>query len=177
MERLLRAEERVGRVSDMVAWVAMAGLLLQSIIILVDVLGRYLFNRPIIGLQDITGLLVVVVVAASLPACLANRGNIRIDMVGKLFGPRVERAFNAFGALCLLVFVALLAWQVLVYATEINSYGERTWVLRLPTAPAFFAAGLFLAVCVPIQIFCTVVDIFRVFAADGAEAPSRSHSH
>ena len=105
-------------------------------------------TAPFIGLQDITGLLVVVVVAASLPACLANRGNIRIDMVGKLFGARVERALNAFGALCLLIFVALLAWQVLVYATEINSYGERTWVLRLPTAPAFFAAGLFLAVCV-----------------------------
>ncbi len=177
MESLLRVEERVGRVSDAVAWVAMTGLLLQSIIILVDVLGRWLFNSPIIGLQDITGLLVVVVVAASLPACLASRGNIRIDMVGKLFGGRVERTFNAFGSICLLAFVALLAWQVLVYATEINSYGERTWVLRLQTAPAFFAAGAILAVCIPIQLFCTIVDVARVFASGSAEAPSRSHSH
>ena len=87
--------------------------LLQSIVILVDVdWAGICSTAPIIGLPGHHRLARSwLSLRRRCRPALANRGNIRIDMVGKLFGARVERALNAFGALCLLIFVALLAWQ------------------------------------------------------------------
>lgn len=159
--RLAAAEERLTRVAEVLSWLAMAGLLLMAIVILVDVTLRWLVNRPLVGLEDITKLLVIVVVTACFPACALKRGNVTIRFLGEGLGARAARVLDAFGAVLFLVFLTLVAWQLGRYAVGVAEMGETTWVLRISVAPAFGVAAGLLGISALIQVVVTTTTLVR----------------
>lgn len=158
MNWLDRFDVRLRRAAEWLAMIAMAGLMLQCVVIFADVLLRWIFSKPLLGLEDITRLLVIVVIAACFPASFLNRGHISIEFLGNGLGPRVHRILTAFGSGILLVFVALIAWQMINYAADSASSGEITWILRLPVYPSYAIAAVVLAACIPIQAMCLAMD-------------------
>jgi len=153
-----RIDARLRKMAEIVAMIAIAGLMIQCLVIFVDVILRWLFSSPLLGLEDITKLLVIVVITACFPASFLNRGHIKIEFLGKGLGPRAERLLNTFGSAVLLVFITLIAWQMIVYAVDATGSGEITWIMRLPVYPAYWISALILVACVPIQAVCLVMD-------------------
>lgn len=161
-----RIDARLRRMANIVAMVAIAGLMIQCLVIFVDVMLRWLFSSPLLGLEDITKLLVIIVITACFPASFLNRGHIKIEFLGKGLGPRAERLLNAFGSAVLFVFITLIAWQMIVYAVDSTGSGEITWIMRLPVYPAYWIAALVLVACVPIQAVCLVMDAVKAVRAE-----------
>ena len=159
MIRLLGIERHVVRWARAIAFVGLIGLLVMALAILADVTLRWLFNSPIPGLEDLNGVLVSIIVASFFPALLIERKNVSLELFGRLVAPARREWFNSFGHLVTLVFIAVIAWQLVLHA---GSVGEQvTLILRLPTAPGWWFAAAVFALCVPVQLLVFLVHLAR----------------
>ena len=160
---------RVVQINRTLALVAFCGLLLLAMLTSLDVLSRWVLNVPLHGVNDVSAVMLAVIIAACLPANLAQRQNITVEFLGNALGARGKAALDAFGSLATLVFVALMTWRFALYAQDISASGQTTWVLRLPVAPAWWLATGFFCLSIPAQLMVLVFDLRRAF---GSEAPA-----
>jgi len=158
----------LGRPSTAVALLGAAGVLLIALAVTADVLMRWLFNSPILGVDDLSRFVMAVVVSSFFPAGLARGQFVTIRFLGKALGVRAGLWLEFFGALATLVVFAIFAWRILGYAVEVSRSGLATVVLQLPQAPWWWLVAVIFALCVPIQ---AVVVIERLARAIGGTPP------
>lgn len=119
-----RIDERLRRA---VRYLAGAGLLLLAIdglMIVVDVLLRWLANAPIRGLHDFSSIAIVLAVAACLPATLAGRLNVTIRALSGWLGPRGRETLETLGALLTVFVFALVVWKMTMHTIEMKTTGR-----------------------------------------------------
>lgn len=125
---------------------AMAGLLLLAVATTVDIGMRYVFASPTRGFVDIASLVGAVLVAACMPHVLASRGNIAIDVLGNWLGGRARRVLDRFSAFVTAGFFALMAWQYVRFALEMQTTAQSIPVLRWPVWPWWATVALLIVV-------------------------------
>lgn len=152
------AEGALEGLTKALACVALAGLIGIALFVLAEGLSRWLFAITFPGLQDVTHLSLPVVVAACFPAALRQRYHIRVRFVGSALGPPAERALDALGALLLLLCMALISYELFVYALDTARNREVTWTLQLPVAPTWFATASLMALAALAQALVAVRD-------------------
>jgi len=145
------------RRADAVLGIAASALLLcMMLLTFVDVVARYLFNRPIRGGFEMTELVLLVLIFAGLPLVSHADEHVTMDFIDRMLPQgAVPVLVRAVHALVAAVFF-FLTWQVLIKAGRIAGYGDTTDVLRIPVGPfVYFMAGM---------IFLTgLVHVFKVF--------------
>src|SRR5687768_889372 len=109
----------------------------------VDVVARYVFNRPIRGAFEVTELLLLVLIFAGLPLVSHADEHVTMDFTDHLLSPRtrarLDRAMNAVVA----ALMFFMAWQVSIRAARVSSYGDATDVLRIAYGPfVYFMAAM-----------------------------------
>lgn len=167
MTRLVfRLEERIGRWTRAIAVAGFVGLLAVAVATMADVLLRWVANTPIKGLNDINGLAVAIVIASCFPLVVAERQNISIRFLGDALGPRAGRWLEALGSAALLVFVALVGWQLVLHTAGLAESGRTTWHLRIPVTPYWSVATAVVLLCIPAQTIAFAADVLR--AATGS---------
>jgi TRAP-type C4-dicarboxylate transport system permease small subunit len=127
---------------------AAAAILLFGLMALttVDVVGRYLFNRPLRGGFEVTELLLLSLIFAGLPLASRAGEHVTLDFIDQLLGPKGRSLLARAVDLVCGVIVLALAWRVWVKAGKIAGYGDTTDVLRLPVAPFVYFMTLMVAV-------------------------------
>ncbi|KRW94497.1 TRAP transporter small permease [Paracoccus sp. MKU1] len=155
-------EQMVRLVTRGLALVGFAGLLLLAIMQTANIAARFLFSYPLQGVNDVSAVVMAVVVACCIPECLATRLNIRIDVLGQMFGTRAEAVLNAFASLVTLGVFALIFWNFIPYAAASTASGERTWVLGWPVGPWWWAATAAFLASVLAQAMVVVADLRAV---------------
>jgi TRAP-type C4-dicarboxylate transport system permease small subunit len=146
-------ERRVDAVLGIGASILLLGMMLLTF---VDVVARYLFNRPLRGGFEITELVLLVLIFAGLPLVSHADEHVTMDFIDRMLPERaVGMLIRAVHALVAAVFF-FLTWQVLIKAARISSYGDTTDVLRITVGPFvyFMAAMIFLT---------ALVHVFKVF--------------
>jgi len=161
VRHLIRIEQGARAATRWLALIGFAGLLVLAIMTTLDVLMRWLFDDPIHGVNDVSAVVLAVVIASCIPANLAGRKNISVDVLGALSGPRTTRLLDAFGSFVTLLFVAAMAWQFVGYTETMYASGRRTWVLALPLWPWWTAATAFLWFAVVVQLANLLHDLHR----------------
>jgi len=132
------------RRADAVLGIAASALLLCLMLLtFFDVVARYLFSRPIRGAFEGTELLLLVLIFAGLPLVSHADEHVTMDFIDRMLPPRAVRwLVRAIHALVAAVFF-FLAWQMLIKAGRIASYGDTTDVLRIPVGPfVYFMAAM-----------------------------------
>jgi len=170
VERLVRPGGPLDRFTRWVAFIGLIGLLLIALVIVGDILMRFLFNSPIEGLEDISKFTFAVVVATCFPAGLIQGHNVAIRFLGRGLGPRAFNWLETFGALCTLVFFGFLAWRFGAFTMEEAANHRVTQTLELQTAPYWGAITLIIAISVPVQIVVAAAWARRAYrgkATDG----------
>lgn len=157
-----RIEEMTNRVSRFIALIGLAGLLLLASATVVDVFMRWLFNKPIVGLNDTHSLFTAIVIASCFPLCMNKGGNITIRFVGNIFGPRVKSILDAFGNLVTFIIFGLMTWQLWLYCNQLARDGENTWVLNWPVSPWWRVTTIIIFICLPV-ILVAVIQHMRSF--------------
>lgn len=145
-------ERATTKVTRAIALIGLTGLLLLALATVLDVLMRWIFNSPIVGLNDTHSLFTAVVISSCFPLCIYKGGNITIRFIGNFFGNRVKSILDVFGNLLTLSIFGLMGWQLWLYSDQLAEDGATTWVLSWPISPWWRIATIIIMVCVPVAI-------------------------
>ena len=72
---------------------------------------------------------------------------------------------DVFADIAVAIVLALMAWQFWVYAGELVATGERTYVLKIPAAPFWYASDVILWIATAVQCVVVALDIGYLFGA------------
>jgi len=131
--------------------------LIITIIVVLDVAGRSLFNAPLHMSTELSELLLVVLVFLGLAAAQQNRQNYAIDIGTRALPQGLQVAIEHLGYLFSLVLVAVLAWLSTKQAISAFERGEAGFgIIPFPIWPARFilAIGLWL---LALQFVCDIL--------------------
>jgi TRAP-type C4-dicarboxylate transport system permease small subunit len=147
---------------------AAAILFAMMLLTAVDVIGRYIFNRPVNGGFELTEIMLAALIYCGLPLVSARREHIVIDTFDPFFPRAFKRALDVIAEiLCAFAFggMAILIFQ---RAQRIASYGDTTSVLKLPLAPFAYIVAAMIAITALIHIWLIFVPARPHVAADAA---------
>lgn len=129
-----------------------------------DVLGRYLFARPLAGVIELIQYAMVIVVFAALPLVTSRGSHISVGLLdGRLYGIARRIQQTLIGAGCTFV-LATLSWTLFEIAGSMRAQGDVIGFLRLPTYVAAYlmsALSLFTAMVCAVQTALGFTDRSR----------------
>ena len=122
---------------------ATAGLAIVLFLTAGDVIGRYVFNKPILGANEITSYLMTVCLAGGLAYRASQQGHVTIELLVNRLSERAQAFFDVFAGLISLFIVFLVTWGTFSQMTFAIDVHEVSGVLSIPSFPfvGFFGVG------------------------------------
>jgi TRAP-type C4-dicarboxylate transport system permease small subunit len=133
------------RVEALLGVAASIILLAMMVLTTVDVVARYVFNRPLRGAFEVTELLLLVLIFAGLPLVSFTNEHAVMDFIDRVLGRRALRGLQGGVELVSAVLMFGLAWLVWGKADRIWAYRDATDVLRILYGPFVYFMALTLA--------------------------------
>lgn len=138
----------------MVLGAAAAGILLAMMLLtVVDVVARYVFNRPVRGAFEVTELMLVVLIFAGLPLVSFTGEHAVMDFIDRVLGPRAQRGLERLVQLACAAFLFLLTGLMWRKADRIWAYRDATDVLRIVYGPFVYFMALALGLAGVIHLY------------------------
>jgi TRAP-type transport system small permease protein len=104
----------------------------MTIIMLMEVIGRYVFNSPIIWSPEAVSHLLIIVLLFGIPECTRQNGHIRMDLLNRAMPDWAHRAVEALYALIGIMVFVLIAKKAGGEISYLKSIPVTTEFLRLP---------------------------------------------
>lgn len=160
----------LGPASTGVALIGAVAMLVVAAAIVLDVLMRWLFNSPILGVDDLSQYNLSVIVSSFFPVCLVGGHFVTVRFLGKAVGPKNALWLELFGNVATLFVFLLFAWQFFRFTLyDVTLTGLATVVLEVPQAPWWWVVTALIWLCVPVQLL--VVAEFARRAVRGEPRP------
>ena len=164
LERAALASTRALSVLGLVA------LMILAFLTLANGLLRWLANQPIAGVVDVGALAIAIAVCCCMPVALMERSHITFRLVSAM-RPGLGRLLDALAAIVVAAVLVLMAREFYAYAGSLVASGERTYVLKLPAAPFWYAADAILWIAVAVQLIVVAVEIGQLFGYRSVRVP------
>lgn len=136
------------------AALVLAGIMMVTV---VDVVGRYVLNRPLPGSSEITEILMAVLIYAGLPVVSARNAHIVVDLLDSVTPKAVARIRDAIMRLLSILILAVIAWRLWAYGNQIRVYGDTTEYLLIPLAPFAYVMSAFAAIAAVVEAYRAAV--------------------
>ncbi|RJQ75222.1 MAG: TRAP transporter small permease [Desulfobacteraceae bacterium] len=103
-----------------------SGILLgfTMFVIGIEVIARYIFNSPIIGVVDVVTVLIPLFVFLPLASAEIHDKHIRVEFVTSRWRPIWQSTLDMFAYLCGLILMILMAWVLLGFAIDAFNAGQ-----------------------------------------------------
>ncbi len=121
-------------------WVHSVGIGVLAVMMFltgIDVILRYVFNRPIPGAFELQEFMMGIVVALGVGYCAYLKGHINVDVVIIRLPQRVQAFFNVFHYLVASCLFALVCWRTVAEGLALQARGVTSSVLLLPIFPFY----------------------------------------
>ncbi|MCB1474978.1 MAG: TRAP transporter small permease [Rhodobiaceae bacterium] len=118
---------------------------LLTILVFADVVGRSVFNRPVIWAGEVVEILVAIIIATAFPLLARQHGHISVDLIPA--SPLARRIQNVAASLIGAAVFALFAWMMFRHAGAVARYNETTMILSLPLWIFAVVMGVLFIVC------------------------------
>jgi TRAP-type C4-dicarboxylate transport system permease small subunit len=152
----------LGPGTNWTAFIGAVAIMVVAVAICADVLMRWLFNAPILGVDDLGQFNLAVIVSSFLPMCIVGGHNITVRFMGKWVGLRGELWLEVLGQFCTLFIFVLLAWQFFRFTLyDVTLTGLSTVVLQIPQAPWWWISTAIMCACVPLQTVVVIEWVLR----------------
>lgn len=155
----------IDNTSRAMSWVSTVTIFLLFLLVFVDVVGRYFFDRPISGSNDIGELLLVPIAFFAVGFTQLMKEHVRVTLIYTKLSPRGQAIVDAVMFLVGAAIWGLIAWNMGERAWEMTAPGSTisstSPVLRIPNAPFIYI------VAVGSLLFCLqlLVDSGRAMVA------------
>ncbi len=103
-----------------------------------DVIGRYVFNSPIVGALELTEFCMAIVIFLGLILLTAKQGHITVDLFDTFIPDKIKVIQKVIINLINLIVMGVISWQLWIKAKDAVEYGDRTEFLMLPLSPLIF---------------------------------------
>lgn len=125
----------------------------------VDVVGRYVFNSPIVGAFELTEYMVLITVFSFLGYAQSQKSHISVDFLVNYFPKKVRGYISLFNYTVCFILIFIISWMGFEKAMEIMETGEKSLNLSIPNYPFVF----FLSCGSAVMGIELVRDIIRLF--------------
>lgn len=143
MSGFQRLRQAYGRLLHACGQVSAISIFVMLILVVANVLSRYLFNAPITGAFEITESLMVVIIMLGLALTQYHDGHIRVSIVTRHLPPAWARFFRISALLLGAAFFAWCAYASWKFALQSYSFKEREWgSITFPLYPFKFVVFL-----------------------------------
>lgn len=156
-ESLLRKMESL---SSLLAWVGSIALVCMMTLTTADVVGRYLFNSPILGVFEITEFLVLILIFSFIGYAQTNKAHVSVDLLVAQLPRQWQIWMDLFTHLICLFLMALITWMGIRRGLELMAVGGASPNLKVPVYPFVF----FLALGCAVLCIQYLVDLIRLLA-------------
>jgi len=155
--RLERCEKRVNSVSNVFSLVSSVALVVMLLLGSVDFIGAKLFNLPVPGAVEMTGLLGLVIASFAIAFTQVLQGHTSIDFLVNRLPKRSKAVIASIVSLFGLVLFALIVWQMYSGGRTFQTTGRITSIVHIPLAPFAYA----IAVCCLLTCLVLLVTLVR----------------
>ncbi len=153
-------QRSVKRLAEIIHVISAFWVLVIAAIILVDVIGRQLFNTPLLGAIEIIKNSVVSITFLQLPLAIYSGDMLRTTLLYGVAGPSGKKALRSLANVLGFLFfagVAYSSWSPFVEALAINEY-EGEGALRVPTYPVRLLVVLTSVFAAFVYVYLMVLD-------------------
>ena len=142
------------RRADAVLGIAASAILFAMMCLtFIDVLARYVFNRPIRGAFELTELALLVLIFAGLPLVSHADEHVTMDFIDRWLTANGRIFLNRIMNLLVAALMLFMAWQVWIRAARVSSYGDTTDVLRIGYGPFVYFMAAMIALAGAIHVW------------------------
>lgn len=152
-------EKAVKKASSILSAIGTGMLFVLMLLGAVDVIGRYLFNKPIIGAQEVGTVLLGVMVFFSWGSTQIAKANVNVDLFVLHFPPRVRAIVDLVTTFLSLILFGLIAWQAAVTGKDFHEAGRLIYVIHWPLAPFQFVVS-FVALVLCLVFIMQMIESF-----------------
>lgn len=148
----IRPFDPVGRALDGICrlFAICSGLMLLAMALMsvYSIVGRALFDKPLMGDYELVQMMSAVAVTMALPFCQMMRGHVIVDFFTVRNSSRTNAVLDTLAALLMATCAFALAWRITVATFELGRNNDASMLLNLPTwwgyapmGPSFFLLG------------------------------------
>jgi TRAP-type C4-dicarboxylate transport system permease small subunit len=127
-------------------------LFLMMMVTTVDVIGRYLFNRPLAGGFELTEMMLAALIYCGLPLVSKRREHIVIDTFDAFMSRAVKRFLDVVADVVCFLALSGIGYLIFRRAARVAEYGDTTSVLKLPLAPVAYLMGVMIVTAALIHL-------------------------
>jgi len=142
-------------------WIGGAALLIMMGISCANMFLRP-FGVPLKGAYELAGFLGALTIALPLGYAQITRAHISVDILASQFSKRTQKIMNTISSFLSMIFFALVAWQVFVFATTIWKRSETSETLRIIYYPFVYTV----AFCCALLALVLFIDFVKLLAPE-----------
>ena len=145
----------------------LSGILLfvLMVVTIVDVTGRYLFNAPLPGGNEIVQLVMAAIIYSALPSVNRQEGHISVDLLDFITPKQIVRPRQILVNLVALVVMGVVTWCLWLLAEDLRENGETWEYLNWKRYPIVY----FMCVCSGVGTLVVLLNFLRYIR--GARRP------
>ena len=114
---------------------ALAVLAIMMFLTVVDVIGRYFFNRPVTGSYELIQFMMAVLVSFGFSYTAIEKGHVGVDLLTVKLSSKTRAIISSVTNLISLALFALITWQGLLQARTLWVSGATSASLLIPVFP------------------------------------------
>ncbi len=152
--------KKMGLVSSVLAVFGAIALFGMMLLTLADVVGRYVFNSPVLGAFEITEFLVLILIFSFLAYTQAQKTHVSVDLIFNCLPRKARTVVDIFNHAVCFLFMILITWMSALNALDLKEVGENSPNLTIPDYPFAF----FLVLGCAVTSFEFLRDLIGLFA-------------
>jgi len=117
-------------------------LAMMMLVTAVDVLSRFLFNLPITGSIEISGIFLLLTILLGIPYAAARKQHVSIDILVSRFSEKIRLNIESITLLVAVLMFSIIVWRTVKYAVFKQGMHAATPVLDIPLAPFVYVTAL-----------------------------------
>jgi TRAP-type C4-dicarboxylate transport system permease small subunit len=123
-----------------------------------EVIGRFVFNRPIVAVLELSQIMQAMMVFLAWAYTTAQRSHVRVEMFIRMFSPRIQAIQDFVTDIVVIILFALIAWKAAEKAVFYWETNMQVDVLFIPLAPfqLFLAIG---AVLLCLELIAQIIEV------------------
>jgi TRAP-type C4-dicarboxylate transport system permease small subunit len=125
-------EKWIERLSKFLGSIGAGALVVLMLVTGVDVVGRYVFNRPLMGAYELSELALAVVILLGWAYTQSVKGHIDIDILYNRFPRPVKTVLDFFVPLLSLLLFSFIAWHGILFVIDSLGWHETSEMIDIP---------------------------------------------
>ncbi|MBN1624069.1 MAG: TRAP transporter small permease [Clostridia bacterium] len=150
-----KIENFVNKAAEIFNLAAGASIVIAMLLVVINVILRRVFGRPLLGVYEFTGFLSVIIISFGLAYVLVVNAHIAVDFIIEKFKPTARGIIDTITGITATGFMSLFTWNVFGYAIKAMNNNQLSPTTQTP----FYIFIFIMAVCFALLCLVYVIKI------------------